>query len=368
MFSTTEPNEWITFAADLASCAAGGQLSSDLDAVWIDGFLHAYPARKKFLYAHFIEGHNAPEATAQLDVNLVRLVRSAMSLPHTAVYVASDHGGVPRDLPLAALFLPKEFLVQHADVSAALRANQHQYITHYDMRRTLRHLSLWPEQPPHEPLLPEGAASLLGPLGARRDCRGDIGDGHCICRQWTTCVIGCTRSAEREAAEVSTSAGVGRAEAEVLERPDSESGSAAAKLAVRRARQTAEQVLSDFNSQLLGRTAEAMHGSDPTAPSSCRRLSLGSLTHVRTQQLPEQGLAAGLVYVEFSVRESTYARFFASASFGLSQPATAATTETPDAPMAAATVESSGQITTYQPFRDCADARLPLPFCVCKDL
>ena len=173
----------------------------------MEGFLQAYPARKKFLYAHFMEGHNAPEATAQLDANLARLVRAAMALPHTAVYVASDHGGVPRDLPLSALFLPQDFLRQHADVATALQANQHQYTTHYDMRITLRHLSRWPELPPREASLPKAAASLLGPLGARRDCRADIGDGHCICRQWTTCIIGCTRSAEREAAEGSTQVG-----------------------------------------------------------------------------------------------------------------------------------------------------------------
>eukprot|EP01046_Picozoa_sp_COSAG06_P041449 COSAG06_NODE_5146_length_3681_cov_4.572306_2_plen_51_part_01 len=44
-------------------------------------------------------------------------------------------------------------------------------------------------------------------LGARRDCSVDIGEGHYICRQWTTCTIGCTRAAEREAAEASLSGG-----------------------------------------------------------------------------------------------------------------------------------------------------------------
>jgi|EP01043_Picozoa_sp_COSAG02_P002814 hypothetical protein len=367
-----ELNRLIKIAGGLIARVAGGQLSSDLDAVWIEGFLQSHPGRKKFLYAHFMEGHNAPEAAAQLDANLVRLVRRAMALPHTAVYVASDHGGVPRDLPLSALFLPRDLLEQHPDLSMALEANQHQYTTHYDMRETLRHLSFWPELPPHESSLPEAARTLLEPLGARRDCRADIGDGHCICRQWTTCVIGCTRSAEREAAEASSSTGLGmsREEVEVLGLSDSK-GSAAAKLAVSRARQTAEEVLRDFNQQLLGLVAESKndnHVTDPrssTSLSSCRRLSLRSLTHVRTQQLQELGKEGGLVYVEFSVRESTYARFFASASFGPSQSAAAGTVT--HGTMALA-IESSGQLTTYQPFRECADARVPLPFCVCKDI
>lgn len=312
-----------------------------------------------------MEGHNAPEAAAQLDANLVRLVRAAMALPRTAVYVGSDHGGVPRDLPLSTLFLPRDVLGERPDVLAALQANQHQYSTHYDMRETLRHLSFWPELPPHEPSLPEGATTLLAPLGARRDCKADIGDGHCICRQWTTCVIGCTRSAEREAAEASASTEMSRAEIEVLGLPDSDAGSTAAKLAVRRSRQIAEKVLADFNQQLLDQTTEIKNDKDVTdrSLSSCRRLSLGSLTHVRMQQLPERGVEGGLLYVEFSVRESTYARFFASASFGPSQSTGTGTTGTPDP-----VIESSGQLTTYQPFRECADTRLPLPFCVCKDI
>eukprot|EP01043_Picozoa_sp_COSAG02_P010303 COSAG02_NODE_359_length_23842_cov_22.550011_18_plen_348_part_00 len=344
---------------------AGEQLSSDLDAAWIEGFLQSYPARKKFLYAHFMEGHNAPEAAAQLDANLVRLVRTAMTLPHTAVYVASDHGGVPRDLPLSTLFLPRDVLEQRPDLLVALQANQHQYTTHYDMRETLRHLSFWPELPPYDPSLPEGVTTLLAPLGARRDCKADIGDGHCICRQWTTCVIGCTRSAEREAAEASASMNMSRAEIEVLRLPDSDASSAAAKLAVRRSRQIAEEVLGNFNQQLLDRTTEVKNDKDVTdrSSSSCRRLTLSSLTHVRTQQLPERGAEGGLLYVEFSVHESTYARFFASASFGPLESTGAGKTGTPNM-----VIESSGQVTTYQPFRECADTRLPLPFCVCKDI
>ena len=49
-----------------------------------------------------------------------------MGLPNTAILVASDHGGLPRDLPLSALFLPETFLAENADAAEALRANQHQ--------------------------------------------------------------------------------------------------------------------------------------------------------------------------------------------------------------------------------------------------
>jgi hypothetical protein len=345
----------------------GGRLSSDIDTAWMEGFLRAYPARKKFLYAHFMEGHNAPEAAAQLDENLVKVVRAAMAQPRTAVYVASDHGGLPRDLPLSALFLPRAgFLSEHVEVGEALRSNQHQYVTHYDMRATLRHLSRWPEPPPKEVTVPQASASLLGPLGARRDCSVDIGDGHCICRQWTTCTIGCTRAAEREAAEASLSGGSGAVggvatsseEAEVLAKPDSEPGAADAKRTVRRARETAEAVTRQFNRELIS--------IDIGGGASCRRLSVNSLTHVRSQQLAG---GAALVYVEFTARESSYARFFASATFaGDAGEAGQGQQQQGSAQLPSPTVESSGQLTSYQPFRECADARLPLPFCVCKDL
>ena len=210
----------------------GGQMSSDVDTGWMEGFLGSYRARKKFMYAHFMEGHNAPLATAQLDKNLVKLTRAAMALPNTAILVASDHGGLPRDLPLSALFLPKKFLADNPAAAEALRANQHQYTTHYDTRMTLQHLSRWPEPPPVERFAPAASASLLGPLGGRRDCATDIGDGHCICRQWTTCVIGCSRGAEREAAEGGAEADAEAAE--VLGRDEvADPGAVKAKLAVR---------------------------------------------------------------------------------------------------------------------------------------
>jgi hypothetical protein len=78
-------------------------------------------------YSHFMEGHNTPLASAQLDGNLVKLIRAAMALPNTAIHVLSDHGGVPRDLPLSVLFLPKTFLNDNPDAAEALRVNQHQY-------------------------------------------------------------------------------------------------------------------------------------------------------------------------------------------------------------------------------------------------
>lgn len=117
---------------------------------------------------------------------------------------------------------------------------------------------------------------------------------------------------------------------------------------VRRARETAEAVVKDFDRALLR--------VDIGGGASCRRLSAGVLTHVRLQRLPAApGVSdeGALVYVEFTVKESSYARFFASATFG-------------DGGLLK--LESSGQLTSYQPFRECADPRLPLPFCVCKDV
>ena len=325
----------------------GSQLSSDIETTWLEGFLTSYSSRKKFFYAHFLEGHHDSVATAQLDENLHKLITTAMQIPNTAVHLASDHGGVPRDLPLSALLLPTSLLKAHPDVLASLSANQHKYVTHYDMRVTLRHLSRWPEPAPAESTMPVAAASLLKTLEGRRDCSVDIGDGHCVCRQDTLCVVGCSKGAERAALGSSAAT----EEAQVLSASDAEPTAAAKKVAVKRARQAAEKVVADFNRARI--QADVGGG-------RCRRLTVDVLTHVQSQRLPlapaHDGAAAterALVYVEFTAKESSYSRFHASAVAVDNQEQVS--------------IESSGQLTSYQVFRACADPRLPAPFCVCRD-
>ena len=137
----------------------------------------------------------------------------------------------------------------------------------------------------------------------------------------------------------------------MLSASDAEPAAVAKKVAVRRARQTAEKVLADFN---LARIQADVGGG------RCRRLTVDVLTHVQSQRLPlapaHDGAAAAeraLVYVEFTAKESSYSRFHASAVAADNQEQVS--------------IESSGQLTSYQVFRTCADPRLPAPFCVCLD-
>jgi hypothetical protein len=219
--------------ARMPGCVSGTQhIGSQYDLAWATEFAHPslYAGRKKFAYAHFCEGHgdsvphthttrtthaythththtHTQRRVSQLDEGLQAFVGELAGGANNVVIVMSDHGGEPNERTALFLLLPNGMLEGDPRLREALEHNQHQWVSHYDVRTTIQQLFEYKRGGNFTSAdLVSGAhadaQSLLVPIPGVRDCSAKIHDGmKCPLVDWVPLTANDTSLAQEGARE-----------------------------------------------------------------------------------------------------------------------------------------------------------------------